>query len=83
MENCLENAIQLTIDVVILEPDNAPPLSFHELIAPRVVGPLLFRSVRRAINFNDEPVAHACEVRNKRTDRVLTTETQSAHLRAT
>ena len=67
-------AVQVLINIAVLNPQYAPTLSVEKCRSHAVMSPLLRRGVRCSIDLHHEHPLNAGEVRDVRTDRVLPSE---------
>jgi hypothetical protein len=60
--DCLQNSIQILIDVVVPEPQHAKSIAREVAIASLILRRMLIEIVLAAVRFDDELVLHAHEV---------------------
>jgi hypothetical protein len=77
----LHNTLDALTDLVVPEPDDAIPLAHKPLRTCFVTSPSRIAMVG-AINFDDQPRRHACEVGDVRPDRHLPAEMRPGHREA-
>ena len=70
----IDNAIDVFVDVDILESNDAPATTSHEGLSPPIVFQLFVRPVRLAVNLNDQHASDMSKVCTIRANRMLAPE---------
>jgi len=69
------HGIKVAVDVFVADADNAPAIRLQIGRPSVIMGPSLFRPVRRSVDFDHQTSRDAGKVRDVGTERMLSSET--------